>query len=805
LLPVVVVLSLFLVPAFAGSATEKDDEDDAMAKYIPIIKGDKIKLDTSKAVRVSNDPLKVEYLDLVLEDGLLYLSEAHEEGASPLMAYFVGKGRMKLVPPTEVDRYMLDYKVDSETLDTTFTEAFIKVFPGGLASSFVDRLEPVDASKGRGLQERYEDRRESMSSIPFATPTMLGVPPRPEWGDQFAVNMKTADHGWVWYVRDPSLPKENLLWKELNLGFGQTYFDENAENFWGWFEDQADLDAAARGEMDLGRDQKDRLQMDHVEMDLTIAKGSLLVKEKAKVTFTPLFDDETFAWFSLIWDNEANHRRTKVLSVKENGEDKAFKHWNNILLVGLDEPTKAGEKRTLELEAHFDIIRPVTYFGPVPPGASIPPNVDWLDQEFQTFTLLNTYPWFPQHGFLQRYSIDWTIRTPRPIIAVASGTTMKRWEEEGYNVLHSKEDEKIALASVLLGKYETYTDEKDERRPRIYVHGLHKQRKNLDGMYETARTIIDTYEEKLGPFPYDELDVGQMGFFFGFGQAPPGLVQLTGEAFLSDSEIAEFGGNPTFKWDFYAHEIGHEWFGHVGSWASVEDQWLSESYTEYMSGLYLLSLKGFERNAFENKKRVWRQRAEMSKDRGPISYGVANGGLHYQNQTYFKGPYVLHMFHQALIANFDQEEGDRLFFATLKNFMDKFRHQNATTLDFQRVVKDTTRLDFDWFFDQWYRGVGLPTIYWSYDVRETEDGKYLVEGTLRQENNAGGPKGLAVPIYLHYGKEVSQPIWRVTAMMQSDGKFEPVAEYPVKLKVPRRPDRVTIDDHKSLLGDVVVR
>ena len=191
----------------------------------------------------------------------------------------------------------------------------------------------------------------------------------------------------------------------------------------------------------------------------------------------------------------------------------------------------------------------------------------------------------------------------------------------------------------------------------------------------------------------------------------------------------------------------------------------------------------------------------MSKDYGPISYGVANGGFHYQNQTYFKGPYVLHMFHEALMAEFGQEQGNDLFFETLREFMNKHRHQNASTRDLQVVVKEVTGLNMDWFFDQWFRGVGVPSVTWDYDVRQTEDGKYLIEGEVRQIDASGQPKALLVPIYLHYGKDVSEPIYRVT----TDQQFEPMAVYPVKLKVANRPDKVTIDDNGTLLGNVSVQ
>ena len=41
-------------------------------------------------------------------------------------------------------------------------------------------------------------------------------------------------------------------------------------------------------------------------------------------------------------------------------------------------------------------------------------------------------------------------------------------------------------------------------------------------------------------------------------------------------------------------------------------------------------------------------------------------------------------------------------------------------------------MDLNWFFDQWIRGVGLPQYRMTYDVRETEDGSWLVEGLIEQ-------------------------------------------------------------------------
>jgi hypothetical protein len=792
------VLASLLLPVFPAAAEEAGAESESKLDLVELVRQNaRLELDTSRSADVSNYEIEVEALKLTLESGSVFFAKPLAEGERPRAMFFLGKGHMRYRPPTETNRYMLNEKIGKEMVEAPFTNLFV-AFSGDHLLDLQEKLGP--ATRGASSAESgFKSRRAAINSIPIASAGAMGMPPRPEWGDLFAASMDVRGYGWVWYVRDPNQPKENIVWRELSLGLGQTYFDSmNAENFWGQFDDQADLDKIARGEMDPGHESKDRIQMDHVEMDLTVAKGSLRIKQSTKITFTTLYDDDELTYFEYIWDPEGDHDRIVVESIKEDGEELPFVHERNILLIGLSRPTKAGEKRTLEFEHWADnVVRPITLLGPAPPGVNLPTNLDWLDQEAQTYTLLNTYPWFPQHGFLQRYSLDWEICAPKPIVPVASGTTEKEWSEEGYNCIHSVEKEKVALASILLGHFESYVD--DSKRPTIRVHTLKKQKKDLKGKAETTRNVIDAYEERLGPFPYDELDIGQMGFFFGFGQAPPGLVQLTGEAFVSDGDLAEFGYDPTFKWAFLAHEIGHEWFGHVVSWASPEDQWLSESFTEYISGLYVKNLQGFGDGAFETKKREWRERADLSNHKAPIEAGQWAGGFHYQNLAYYKGPYVVQMFHQALLAEFGPEEGNDMFFAVLREFMAKHRHQNATTRDLQVSVKETTGRDMDWFFDQWFRGVGVPDLKWAYDIRPTEDGAFLVEGTLEQINDTGEVKSVLVPIYLHY-KDRTIPVYRVTW----DQKMGPMKVYPVKLKVAERPERVTIDDFDTLLGKVEV-
>jgi aminopeptidase N len=271
------------------------------------------------------------------------------------------------------------------------------------------------------------------------------------------------------------------------------------------------------------------------------------------------------------------------------------------------------------------------------------------------------------------------------------------------------------------------------------------------------------------------------------------LVQLTGEAFLSGGQLSDiFGGNSGFVHAFIAHEIGHEWWGHAVSWANQNDQWLSESYTEYCSALYVQSSIG--EKEFEDKLRRWRDSASHSKDSGPIWLG-SRLGKHYTTQTYDKGPYVLHMLRialqaQAMATGGKAEDGDKMFFDSLKNFIEKFRNQNATTLDFQKVIKATAKVDMDWFFDQWFRGNNWLNLEFKYEVRPTEDGKFMLVASFRQPDK-DNVKQMTVPMYIHLKDNV------ITRMI-----FVNKAEQVVQLKLPVNPKKVTLDDNKDLPADI---
>jgi aminopeptidase N len=361
-------------------------------------------------------------------------------------------------------------------------------------------------------------------------------------------------------------------------------------------------------------------------------------------------------------------------------------------------------------------------------------------------------------------------------------------------------DEEVQFPSLIFGKFQgeefRYTSEITGAEVVIRVYAVPQGTiggisyagvKRSRPVAEEAMQILKLFETLYGPYPYDYLNVAQMAIGMGFGQAPPGLVQLTGEAFMSTAALAAIEVRADFFHEFFAHEIAHQWWAHVVWGTSFRDAWLSESFAEYSAGLYWQQYAG--QDGFQNKLKEWRQNAMMAEGSAPIAaLSTLSGdmaGQYYVQQIYNKGPYVVHML-RMLVGHDKWVEG-------MQSFFKKYRHTNLTTEKLVAEMERVAGYDLYFFFDQWWKGATLPRFEFTYDVQPLEDGRYLFTGTITQP--AGQAVKVVMPVFFHFGgQEVS---------IQN----RPVLTSPdvYKAYLPKAPRRVTLDDFHTILGEIVQR
>jgi len=155
----------------------------------------------------------------------------------------------------------------------------------------------------------------------------------------------------------------------------------------------------------------------------------------------------------------------------------------------------------------------------------------------------------------------------------------------------------------------------------------------------------------------------------------------------------------------FAHEIAHQWWGHVVKAPDSRDQWIEEAFAQYCAALYL------------------RDNKAKSYYRGDVDTFFGQGGLSAQeapialaNAIYFKDPYLrfihrknlLYSKGPALLASLHEELGEEVFLTWLKSIQSNFRWNFAPTRRVFDLLGFITKKDYGRFLQLYYWGLEMP-------------------------------------------------------------------------------------------------
>lgn len=306
--------------------------------------------------------------------------------------------------------------------------------------------------------------------------------------------------------------------------------------------------------------------------------------------------------------------------------------------------------------------------------------------------------------------------------------------------------------------------------------------------------------------PVDRLQV--TGIAAGHGQAFRGFLHVADYTY-----VAEHAGTSEL---FRAHETAHQWWGHRIGWKSYRDQWLSESLAEYSAMMYVATvmkngdkhfqeildayrnlIDGSMRGAFSRYRRPWLEELDASRRErlGPICLGhrASNAEMPqgYEVQAYHRGPLVIHMFREVLRGLGD---GDALFVAVLRRFVDDYAGKDATTADFVATANQVVPGDWTSWFDQWLCDNPRPTYTWGWEAAPTPDGQWQVTLRATQEDVPPGFV-MPVPVLLSFGRDRAG---RYTALMDAPEKTFTFA-------VPEKPTAIEFAPRHSVIATVKKR
>ena len=436
-----------------------------------------------------------------------------------------------------------------------------------------------------------------------------------------------------------------------------------------------------------------------VDLDVT-ASANARVRIVATQTFDPVASGQRALNLELIHTKyQASHtgtlisHRYKLLSVMdEKGHSLPFHHDpSGELQVRLAEVPTLHQAIKLRFETEGDII---------------------FQPKGDSYWALGTEAWMPlpRRWSGQYFKVHALVKVAKPFVPVVGGTTIRRGEENGFNVQEIRIDKPVQFFTIMGGDYKFIEDTRNGQTVRIsFYSGISSNAKDLMNL---AFGVISYYNRVLGPFPFKEFNIIQRNEY-GYGQAPPGVMFITNEAFgpsvNDESKFLRMAYSQGIN-QRIAHEIAHQYWGNEIKMASPEEQWITEAFSEFCSSLVLGNINNLGKGKREALLRHWKDQADEVKSVCTIP--MANSLNDPNNSTlvfwtrfkliYFKGAWLLHVLNQKV--------GDAAFARILRTFIRNHSWDFANTEDFLQTVNAVTKQDWRPFFEENYWGLGLPDV-----------------------------------------------------------------------------------------------
>lgn len=414
------------------------------------------------------------------------------------------------------------------------------------------------------------------------------------------------------------------------------------------------------------------------------------------------------------------------------------------------------------------------------------------------FTLDARSNWYPSTYFGDRATYEITLKVPKGLTAVATGQPLGESEEGDYSVTKWKSDVPLAVAGFNYGRFKKTAAQDEKLKYTIeayankdipdYLKGLQQSIESaenegirtdttlgsistvglMDKAKAEAQLAMGLYSELFGPLPYGRIAMTQQPYF-NFGQAWPMLVYLPLMAYLDSTQRHQMGLDRAANFVKFvaAHEVAHQWWGHIIGWKSYRDQWMSEGFAEFSASM-------FAQAVYKNDKflQFWKEEREMITNKNEMGKRPSDvGGVYmgYRLDTaktgpvtramiYPKGAFILHMLRMLM---WDPKTGDARFSAMMKDFVQTYYNKDVSTADLARVVEKHMTKDMDldsngrmnWFFSEWVYGTAIPNYKFDYRFEPADGGKVKLVGKITQSNVDDSFK-MRVPIYLDFDGKI---------------------------------------------------
>ncbi|MCB0395423.1 MAG: M1 family metallopeptidase [Flavobacteriales bacterium] len=248
-----------------------------------------------------------------------------------------------------------------------------------------------------------------------------------------------------------------------------------------------------------------------------------------------------------------------------------------------------------------------------------------------------------------------------------------------------------------IGEFEYVPEGQRGRKIRCVALAQEAHASRWQNAAEYAAKVVQLYSEDIGMYNYHKMIVADARD----GMEYPMLT-------------LDNGGDPGYR-GLLCHEIGHNWFfGQVGNNETYRAA-LDEGFTSWLTAYSLMKLEGDTLPAsgakskyvrkFKNRDLVLWRRAMQPYIDGAIDGDLATLNTHSDDFSLFPdiGAGYRNVYYKtaAMMFNLEYVLGKDLFMDAMRHYFDQWKFCHPYFEDFRASIINYTKVDLNWFFDQW--------------------------------------------------------------------------------------------------------
>jgi len=663
----------------------------------------KIKIPSGREERANRVDIKHADIQITFHNAVVFYDNIPDVETALLV---IGEGELQFSPSLARERHQLELVYNKSFLRDRLKYVFVRC-----SNSLFEKNIRIEKSQGNNYPVDQSEKNRAYSlftqhySRSFTVENslngrLLSVIPQ---GDEAVIEFEGERIGKFTYIFSPFSEEEVTLYqweKQRFLNIYSPRFDEGEKRFFISFGNKFDV---TRYSMDIDFDPADTYISGKAEIGIESKSGNL---NKVKLKMNPNLD------ILRITDDENN----ELFFTKDKLRKNLYVYFLN--------PIPRNQSALVK----------VYYRGKIVPSRIVEDAISagqiddlylYIPPRSETFLYSLNAQWYPMPPEGDYFTARIKIIIPPDFSVVANGVLVgesklqqvdrvEELEKVGRKVCVFESRKPIKYMSFIVGKLQKIGEEENPL-PLRYYRTLDVILPRLD-FFEETKNIVQFYESKFGPFPFESLSVIHRIWQKSGGHSPASFVVLNQLPRIQGVRLKKANSPVNLtRWPEYylAHEIAHQWWGQGITWDRYHDQWISEGLAQFSSMLYLKEKHG--ESAFSNILKKMSAWTRKKTNWGPIIFGSRISHFDFfafQSILYNKSSLVLNMLKDLL--------GEDVFFRGMKEFFERFKYQAARTNDFMTVFSDISSQDLESFSQKWFRSYTLPDVKVSYHVERME-------------------------------------------------------------------------------------